>query len=175
MKMSVDRMIAGLAEQSAENRRRMRENALRLSSSGTAIQRADAERLIQAIDAQDEESAAAIRALPVGERVVNAFRAQPPSETELKAVQALLDHPGSTSSELSQACGWRGRIWHEKFGTLCKKRERDLWPAADAVTRDGKFYSGILADLEEPENRFTMKPDVQSALAVIGVRPAKSC
>ena len=91
------------------------------------------------------------------------------TETEEKIVQVLLDHPGETSTGLSTLLGWGGQTWHMHFGEMCKKRETFHWPADDATGRDASFYSGILADLSK-HNRWTMKPDVATALAALGLR-----
>lgn len=56
------------------------------------------------------------------------------------------------------------------FGTMCADRALYLWPAPAAEHRNGKFYSGILADLKEPENLFTLKPDVAAAFEHLGLR-----
>jgi len=64
-------------------------------------------------------------------------------------------------------------IWQMHFGNMCKDRQAYLWPAQKAEKRDGLFYSGILADVEEPSNRFTMKTDVTAAFAELGLRPSR--
>jgi hypothetical protein len=61
-------------------------------------------------------------------------------------------------------------IWQMHFGNLCKAREDLLWPAKGAETRDGLFWSGILADVERGTNRFTMKPDVAAAFLELGLK-----
>jgi len=152
----------------------MRSNANRWLGSGTDLQREAAQRLIAALDQQEwgERSAliGELRGLDTAERVIRAFTVRPMSETEAKLIQVLLDHPGSTSAALTHALGWKAQSWHLHFGTMCANRAVYLWPAPDAEHRDGKFYSGILADLKEPENLFTMKPDVEAAFARLGLR-----
>ena len=78
-------------------------------------------------------------------------------------------HPGSTSTELSQALEWGGQAWHMHFGTMCFNRAVYLWPAPKSEVRAADFYSGILADLSS-ENRWTMKPEVEVALSELGLR-----
>ena len=120
-------------------------------------------------DAEWQETLERARSLSAADRVEMAFRKFPPSEIETKAIRLLLDNPGSTSTELSSAGGWNGMIWQTFFGQACKLREPLLWPAAYVPARDGHFYSGILADLEEPANRFTMKPEACEGLCKAGL------
>ena len=58
----------------------------------------------------------------------------------------------------------RGLVWHMHFGTMCKQREADLWPADPATKRDGNFYSGILADLDTNGNVFEAKAELVEVL-----------
>ncbi len=153
----------------------MQDNAEQLLVSGTEAQKAAAKQLIATLDAQEAADTAALYerldGLPVARRVVEAFTAVPLSDSERKTVQALLDHPGSTTTELSRACGHDNKIWQMHFGNLCKARQSYLWPAEKMETRDALFFSGILADADAA-NRFTMKPDVAAAFAELGLRAA---
>lgn len=175
--MSIDKIIASIPTKSDAARRKMRENATRWITSGTDAQKRQAGQLLEALDAQIMSERAKLNevlsAMTLAARVVEAFRKQPPTPTEEKVIRALLDHPASTSTELSRACGWKGQIWHNRFGTMCKNREINLWPAEPSATRDANFYSGILADLNPEGNRFTMKPDVVRAFADLGIRAAE--
>ncbi len=170
---STDIIIGSLPHKSQAERARMRANAERLADKGTPTQKADAKRMLEALNAlilsERQKLNDLLSTLTMPLRVIEAFRHLPPTKTEEKIILALLDNPGSTSTDLSRACGWKGQIWHTHFGTMCKKREDDLWPADPAVARDGNFYSGILADLDPTENRFTMKPDVTAAFAELGL------
>lgn len=103
------------------------------------------------------------------ERVVRAFTVEPMTETEEKLIRVLLENPGSTSTELSQKLGWGGMTWHMQFATMGKNRAVYLCSAPDAVTREGKFFSGILADLDPAGNLFTMKPDVAEGFNILGI------
>lgn len=168
-----DIIIASLPHKSQAERARIRTNADRWVKSGTPAQQAEGKKMIAALDALAEAEAKTLydrlSGMTVAKRVVEAFRKQPPTETEVTVILALLNTPAATSTDLSRACGWKGQIWHTHFGTMCKKREADLWPADPALTRDGNFYSGILADLDPEGNRFTMKPDVAAAFAELGM------
>jgi hypothetical protein len=57
------------------------------------------------------------------------------------------------------------------FGEMCKKRISRLWPPPKAETRGAEFYCGVLADLAEQANLWTMKPEAAEAFALLGLRP----
>jgi hypothetical protein len=168
--MNIDKLIAAIPAKSPAERAGMRANVSRWQS-GTPDQRAAADELLAALDRQEtaERDALVSRLsnLDVGKRVVEAFTKMPPTETERKVLQALLDNPGSLSSELSQALGWEG-AWHAHFGSLCHKRQVYLWPAPDKFSSGRDFYTSILADFVDMH--ITLKPDVAAALATIGIR-----
>ena len=171
--MSLDLQIARLPQTSQEERDRIRTNAARWAASGTQAQKEQAARMLVALDAliQAERQSFydSIKDHSVADRVVAAFRKNPLTETEAKVVQALLDHPGSTSTALSRACNWGGQRWHLGFGELCKAREAWLWPAVKSVVREASFYSGILADYDPDKGGWTMKPEVAAAFGVLGL------
>ncbi len=174
--MSIDRIIATLPARSAKDRATIRGNAERWLASGTEAQKADARRLLIALGELEASEQAKVRQrfsdMPVAGRVVEALRLAPLSEHERKLIQVLLDHPGSTTTELTRAAGLGDNmVWQMHFGTLCKSRQAYLWPAERAEHRDGLFFSGILADIDPATNRFTLKPEVTAALAGIGMRP----
>jgi hypothetical protein len=172
--INIDRILASISSATTEGRLKMRLNAGLWLVSGIEAQRQAAEQLLHALDKREEGEQNALidelRGLDTGQRVIRAFTAHPMSETEAMLIQALLDNPGSTSTALSQLVGWKGLSWHLHFGVMCGNRASYLWPAPDAEHRDGKFYSGILADLKVPENLFTMKPDVTIAFEQLGLR-----
>lgn len=172
--MSIEKIIASVPSATREKREGMRRNALDKLDSPNAPLRADAERLLAALESQEigeqAELIAELTDLSIVDRVVRAFTVKPLTETEAKAVKALLDNPEQTSTQLSRLAGWEGKIWHRFFGGMCADRAIYLWPAPPAEKRDGKFYSGILADLQEPENLFTMKPEAVAAFARLGLK-----
>lgn len=174
MSLNIDRHLAAIPAASAMSRAQMRTNAEGWLASGMDDQREAAQRMIEALDQQEqaehETLMGELRGLDTAERVIRAFTVKPMTETETKLVQVLLDNPGSTSTALSQALGWKAQSWHMHFGTMCADRALYLWPAPDAEHRSGKFYSGILADLKEPENLFTMKPNAAAAFERLGLR-----
>lgn len=172
--MNIDKIIASIPAMSHAERQRVRANAERLSATGTAAQKQAAEQVLvtltETAEAEHQELVSRLHGMEVSARVVEAFRVNPMNDTEAKIVQALLDHPASTSTELSQALGWGAQSWHMHFGMMCFNRATYLWPAPKSEVRSADFYSGILADLS-PDNRWTMKPEVAAAFAEHGLRP----
>ena len=174
MTLNIDKQLASIPMANKDSRTQMRFNTERWLANGTADQRDAAQRMIDALDRQGQSEHEALigelSGLDTAERVIRAFTTKPVTESEAKLVQVLLDNPGSTSTALTQALGWKAQSWHMHFGTMCADRAIYLWPAPKAEKRSGKFYSGILADLKEPENLFTMKPDVAAAFERLGLR-----
>lgn len=177
--MSIDKIIASLPEKTEAERKKMRANAERLLTSGNPAQKADARKLLDALDAADQETKEnlhrKVSGMPLSARVVEAFRKHPPAPGEENVIRVLLDNPHATSNELSRAYGHDSQIWQMHFGNMAKAREADLWPAEPASNRDGNFYCGILADFDPNGSRFTMKPEVVEGFAALGIaaRPAK--
>jgi hypothetical protein len=171
--INIDKTLASIRTATTDERKTMRSNAERWAA-GTEAQREAAERLVAALNSQDEEEHNALIdeliGLDAAQRLIRAFTEQPMSDTEAMLIQALLDHPGSTTTTLTQIVGWKEQSWHLHFGTMCRNRAVYLWPAPDAEHRDGKFYSGILCDLKVPENLFTMKPEVAAAFEQLGLQ-----
>ena len=171
--VNIDKIIAALPGMSQQERERVRVNAEKLLGSGSADQKAAAAKVIDGLaEVEEAEHKAVVDRLggmEVSARVVEAFRVNPMTETETKIVRVLLDHPGSTSTELSQALGWGAQSWHMHFGTMCANRAIYLWPAPKSEVRSAEFYSGILADLSS-DNRWTMKPEVSAAFSELGLR-----
>ena len=176
--MSIDRTSQTLPNLSAEERGRLRTNAERMKTKGTPQQQADATRLLDAMAAQEDSERQALidrlGPLPVAQRVAEAFRRVPMTETETERslIQVLLDNPGATSTELSRDLGCGRQTWHMHFGTMCLNREAYLWPAPPSNRPNTNFYCGILADLSEGSH-WTMKPEVAAAFAAMGITPAR--
>lgn len=171
--MSIEKIITSLPDKSEADRAKMRTNAERWLSSGTPAQRADARKLLDALDAtviaEREKLNELLTNMPMSQRVAEAFRKRPPAPNEQKIIRALLDNPHSTSGELSRAYGHASQIWQMHFGNMTKAREADLWPAEPSVTRDANFYCGILADFDANGSRFTMKPEAVLGFAALGI------
>lgn len=171
--MNIDKIIASIPGMSGQERERVRANAKNLLETGNDAQMQAAEKVLatlaQTEHAEHQALVDRLSGMEVSARVVEAFRVDPMTETEAKIIQVLLDHPGSTSTELSQALGWGSQSWHMHFGTMCANRAVYLWPAPKSEVRSADFYSGILADLSS-DNRWTMKPEVEVALSELGLR-----
>lgn len=171
--MNIDKIVASIPGMSCQERERVRGNAAKMLETGNEAQKQAAEKVIATLaETEDSEHHALVDRLSgmeVSARVVEAFRVNPMTETEAKVIQVLLDHPRSTSTELSQALGWGAQSWHMHFGTMCLNRAVYLWPAPQSDTRPADFYSGILADLS-PDNRWTIKPEVEAGLSELGLR-----
>lgn len=102
------------------------------------------------------------------EAIVRAFERQPLSKAETAAVRAIMNYPNSTSSELSELCGWRGQFWNKCFGDMCKAREQTLEPAPPSRKRDAPFYSGLLAVCDRQTARWSLKPEALDAFMRMG-------
>jgi len=179
--MSLDKIIAAIPAKSEAERKKMRANAERLLTTGTAPQQAQARQMLDALNAtilaEREKLNELLTKMPISARVAEAFRKRPPTPTEEKVLRALLNHPHATSGDLTRACGWEGVVWQLHFGTMAKTREADLWPADPSVSReDANFYCGILVDFDRDGSRFTMKPEVVMGFAALGIssKPAKA-
>lgn len=171
--MNLNAILAAIPGMTPAQRRVLRANAERLLRNGTESQKAAARTVIEALDAQAEKECARqaeeIASIPLSARVAKAFRTLPPTEAEAKVLRALLANPGTSSADLSRACGWRAQSWHMHFGKTAERREALLWPAEPSRRRDANFYCGILADFDPDGSLFTMKPDVVAGLAEVGI------
>jgi hypothetical protein len=167
-------IISKIPAMSKIERAQLRTNAERMLTAATEVRRTEARSVLEALSAQEEREFAALRehvaGQTVAQRVVNAFRKLPLTETERQLVQSLLDNPGATSQQLDIASGWEGG-WHLHFGKMCGRREDLLWPAEPAVVRDGDFYCGILADFCTQTRGYKIKPEVAEGLAALGIYP----
>ncbi|MCA8878818.1 MAG: hypothetical protein KDA73_02450 [Rhodobacteraceae bacterium] len=153
----VEKIIAILPQKSDSDLRKMVSNAERLIASGADGQRKNAQRVLEAIEVELSRRNQAMVAMPLPQRLHQAFCKSPPSDSERVVIRALLDNPGSTSAHLTKVCGYAGNsAWHLRFGELCKRRQADLWPAPASEQRDGSFFSGILAEFDTKAATFTM-------------------
>ena len=141
--MNIDRLLDAIPLATKAKRDQMRENAHTRLKTGDPSQQKAARHLLEALDAREALETEALRvelsSLHLDERVVRAFAGQPMTANERDLIKVLLDHPGSTSSELTRLLGWKAQSWHLHFGMMCAKRAPYLWPAPDAEHRDGKF------------------------------------
>jgi len=172
--LSIQGTLDRIPSMTQESRDKVRANAERWINEGTDAQRADAIIVLKALDdavtAEHQALYDELKGMAAAERVATAFTRQPLTDTEVKIIEALLANPGSTSRALSAACGWKAQTWHMHFGTMCKSREIYLWPAPPSSTRqDEQMMTGILADLDESNNTWTMKPDIEKAFRAMGL------
>lgn len=176
--MSLNRLLERLPGMDAPARQRLRANASTWASDVDSRKQKEGAQALAAIEAYEQEERERrrqdLQGMDVSQRVIEAFRQIPLSETDQKVIQALLDHPGSASAKLSAAVGWRGNAWHMHFAEASKKRAHLLWHGPWVEERKAEFYCGILADFEDAGSRFTMKPEVVEAFAALGMkaRPA---
>src|SRR4051812_13224946 len=105
MSLNIDKQLDTIPAASAESRAQMRTNAEARLTSGTDAQREAAQRMIDALDWQEQSEHAALvgelSGFDAAERVIRAFTVRPMTETEAKLAQVLLDNPDSTSTELT--------------------------------------------------------------------------
>ena len=164
--MNVDPLIASFPSKSDKERRTIRARAEDWVVNGTPEQREAGGKVLDAFAKLEEREAASE---PVS-KVENAFAKMPPSDLELSLMQVLIDNPGSTSTKLTQAMGWNDKAWQLHFGKIGWDRQDYLWPAPWNTTRNEPFKAGILADYDEVNSGFTMKPEVVEGLERIGIK-----
>jgi hypothetical protein len=107
--------------------------------------------------------------MPMGERVALAFKAIPATETEKKAIAALMQRPGADSKTLSEACGWSQPIWHTHFGLMCQKRMAWLWPSDLPDEPDAQFLPDLIVVYNARSGTFRMKAEVEAAFRDMGL------
>ncbi|MAI89315.1 hypothetical protein [Ponticaulis sp.] len=171
--MGIESTLKRIEFMSSNELAKLKNNAERLLANGSEQQRQDAQIILDAMTASQEAKVQQVydrySDMTINQRVISSFSEKPASETEALVIKTLMKNPGSTSQELSKACGWKAQTWHLWFGTMCAERQAELWPAPPSESRpDKKFMTGILADLSA-DNRFTMKPDVASAFEALGL------
>lgn len=171
--MKTPSVLDKIRKMSASDRKLLRRNAEGMLAAGRDV--ASAQLVLDELDNVEEQEKAAdtahILGLSLTERVIRSFRKEPMTDPERRAVQALLDHPGATTLELTKAAGWQDKYWNLQFGELCKKRRAHLGPAPEQHDSDGSdFYSSILAIYSQANSSFTMRQEAVEAFAVLGLR-----
>ena len=107
------------------------------------------------------------------ERVVTAFQSDPPTDTENRLIQVLLDNPHSTCTELSTHIGWHPDAWDMGFGSVCSQRRAYFKATTNVLRGDKSPNIPLLAFQERDENgkiRYTMKPEAVEAFKRLGFR-----
>ncbi|MEQ8559751.1 MAG: hypothetical protein RIB03_15685 [Henriciella sp.] len=172
--MSIEKTIAALPSLSTAERATIKDRATNWLESGSVEQKENAEKMLAALDAleeaEDKERYDRLSGMTVAQRVVEAFKEEPPTDTDTKVIKALMDHPDSTSAQLSEAVGWGAQSWHMHFGNMCAVREVFLWPAPLSEARpDKKTMTMILADYDEASSTWKMKPEAAEAFKAMGL------
>ncbi|MFN4295235.1 MAG: hypothetical protein ACK4FB_00200 [Brevundimonas sp.] len=172
--MNIKKLIASLPARSEAERSDMRLKAEAWLASGDVEKAAQAAELLSALNDIEAAAIEVFERTPLSKRVYEAFRRRPWSDNERKLIQSLLDHPGSTTTELNRLSGLGDNmVWQMHFGNMCKARTDLLGPPPLAEKRGAPFWSGLLADAEMPSNRFTMKPEATEAFARLGLKATK--
>ncbi len=98
------------------------------------------------------------------DRVALAFSEVELSPNERTALRALLDHPGSTGTELSALCGWTETGWMNRMLLICQRRRRFLWPEGIGTDATKAILIGALASYNADTLRFRPREDVTRVL-----------
>ena len=107
--------------------------------------------------------------------VACAFATIPLRDYERDMLRVVLQHPGSTSMQLSAAMGWEDKAWQMKFGLMVKERAYLLGPVppssdrSDASGQLEPFYCGVLCTYDRETSGFRLKPEVADALRAFGI------
>jgi hypothetical protein len=176
--MSIEKIIVGIQKRSPQERKTMREHALKWLESGDHGKISDATRLIAALDAQeglegDQRTAAAGKLAkgPLVDRIAAAFTHDPPAETERKLIQVLLDNPNSSCAQLSVKIGWAPTTWDMGFGSVCAKRADFLRELSDTVVQGQSKNLQLLTPTTRGEDGtilYSMKPEAVAGFKSVG-------
>lgn len=104
--------------------------------------------------------ASSLATLPRRERAEKAFADIPLTPNERRAIQALLDAPDSTATELSTACGWQNAAWRTQMILLCQRRRRYFWPNGMASDITNGAIIGALTEYDSATLGFSPQPDI---------------
>jgi hypothetical protein len=167
--MNVERLIATLPGKTDAERRIIRKRAMDWADNGLDTEKTAARHVLEALAKLIEREA---RADPVS-KVKRAFEAIPVSDSERALIQVLLDNPATTSTRLTEAMGWSDKAWQLHFGKIGWDRQEYLWPASWVEKRNAPFKAGILADYDDHNHGFTMKPEVVAGLERVGIAPKR--
>ena len=182
--MSIEKIIATIPRSNEKQRKTMREHALTALQTGDPKLVADAKTLLEELDYfEDKETQsqndafkqtiANLISASLEERVVTAFQADHPTDTETKLIQVLLDYPNSTCSELSTHIGWHPDAWDMGFGSICSQRRAYFEAAANPLRGDKSPNIPLLAFQVRDENGkicYSMKPEAVEAFRLLGFR-----
>jgi hypothetical protein len=174
----IEKLIASLPSRTPQERLAMRQNAEKMAAAGDPKKAEQANALLEALDAFERQSVeidhARLLNMGIVERIVEAFRRVPPTDTQVALIKAIAENPGQSAGVLSRAVGWKGLTWQMHFGLMAKDREAFIHPAPPSATRkkpsgeDAKFYCGMLCDYDRNTSGFTLKPDAHAAFLALG-------
>lgn len=167
---STDQLIAKLPYKPQEERDRHRANAEKRLETGTPDQKAQAHRVMEALDALGDFEAPSsydrIADMSLKQRVIACFTAKPETEWEVDFILALLARPGATAVELSEYMGLgKSPLWGHYFGKMCEERQWALLPEQRKDGGGTNAQCSILAINDQNTSGWTMKPDVAEAFA----------
>jgi hypothetical protein len=182
--MSIEPTLAKIPTMTADQRKVLRANAEAKLASGDPKWAVDAPSVLVALDAFDEEQGrvasqqrgikiADLKEASAVERIVLAFELEPTTQAEEKMIQILLDHPGSTATQLTDLHGWVGDAWDLQYGGMCARRREYLWPLEPAVREGDAPNIDMLTVKTRGEDgtlRYHTKPEAVEAFKLLGFR-----
>ncbi|TCJ41280.1 hypothetical protein [Parafrankia sp. BMG5.11] len=163
--MSIEQTLARLSSMTSQQRDTLRKNAVEKLASGDPKWIDDAHKLLAALgdfDASQEriysegrrKQISALEAKSDAERIVVAFKLDPPSEIEAKLIGSLLEHPDSTCAELSSHMGWApGDLGYGVWLGLLPADERPVAVGAYLFVRKSGVLSAFSLCSGEPTIR----------------------
>lgn len=155
----IEKLVASLPNKSPQERLAMRRNA-EAQTWGDDPKRAEQGRkFLAALDQferqSEEEDRARLMNLPLVDRIIEAFRRDAPTDTQIALIKVVAENPGSTSTKLSQLIEWKGLTWQMHFGVMAKDREAFIQPAPPSRTRkteSGDDAKEAKLDLRGPQS-----------------------
>jgi len=177
-----------------EKLKKLRENAEKRIELVSGKQKQDAQEVIKLIVSEfiyrekvqlkeDSDKILEIMSIAEGmdkvERIVEAFRIHPPTDSERNALVAVAQNEGKSTKFIANSLGYKdiGGL-NGVFGKMCSFRAPYLGIPPDSEKRSGdKFFSGLLVDLKEvndtndgrPYHEWYYKPEATEALKVLRV------
>lgn len=182
--MNIELTLAKIPAMTADQRKTLRANAEEKLASGDPKWAIDAPRVLATLDAFEEEQGRVTsqrRAIKIAnlkdasavERIVLAFEIEPATQAEEKMIQILLDHPGSTATQLTDLHGWVGDAWDLQYGGMCARRQEYLWPLEPAVRTEEAPNIDMLTFKTRGEDgmlRYANRPEALEAFKLLGFR-----
>lgn len=183
----IQKLIKSLPNKTPEQRLAMRRNAEAWAEGDDPKKQAQGREFLAALNAFEEklveDDHSRLLNMSEVDRIVEAFRREQPTETEVKMIQTLANPDvGDQTLTLANAMGWDqlkfvGSSWNLHFGSMCRKREAFLNPASSLETgeptqrRDERYYSALIADITSDGGavRYELKPTAVEAFIRLGL------